>query len=428
TAGGGIRAAFWTGLVLDCLFEAPLDAPDLCARNAPREDESRSEAVIAASGVSGGSLGLVEYAAYLASRANGRPPTTGTWPEDRLGEDYLGATLAWGLFVEFPKTLLGTANGLDRAAVMECAWERSWASGACPKGERDEREGPLSLGLEELWERHPQVPLLLLNGTDVLHGCRFNASVLNAAATQPGGSCLSLHGFDPEGEDVEVFPATIDLADLLCSGGRDVRLSTAALLSARFSFVSPSGRMEECRAEGDAAAEVPPVVSNVVDGGYLETSGASTALELWRGLAGDVTEYNRLSPDSCVVPFFVQIDNGYDVPEGPSGEARLSEIGAPAAAFVTSARAHAVVARAASALEFGRPLPDVEVLSGARTLTDRWVRLRPLAHPGPRAPLGWALSETTMEDLRVQLATQNRAAVNRIRGWMTGDLRCEPRA
>jgi hypothetical protein len=52
---------------------------------------------------------------------------------------------------------------------------------------------------------------------------------------------------------------------------RDLRLSTAAHLSARFSYFSPAGRL--------------PTRHRIVDAGYYENSGCETALDLFRAIS-----------------------------------------------------------------------------------------------------------------------------------------------
>jgi hypothetical protein len=47
------------------------------------------------------------------------------------------------------------------------------------------------------------------------------------------------------------------------------------------------------------------------------------------------------------------------------------------------------------------------------------------AHPGVQAPLGWTLSQASIDDLREQLGIpENAAALEELRTWLDGDLRC----
>ena len=62
-------------------------------------------------------------------------------------------------------------------------------------------------------------------------------------------------------------------------GEANVRLSTAALLSARFPIISPAGHMHMDGKDNPRGDEV-------VDGGYFENSGLTTALDVAAALKG----------------------------------------------------------------------------------------------------------------------------------------------
>ena len=73
--------------------------------------------------------------------------------------------------------------------------------------------------------------------------------------------------------------------------GADIRLSTAAMLSARFPIISPAGIL---RASGDDETG-----DRVVDGGYFENAGLTTAMDV-------ASELRRLG----VVPVVLWVQNG----------------------------------------------------------------------------------------------------------------------
>lgn len=78
---------------------------------------------------------------------------------------------------------------------------------------------------------------------------------------------------------------------------------TAALLSARFIYVSPSGAVPGC----DATTPV-----HIVDGGYSDNNGAQSLVDLYtKALEPAVRAYNTAHPDTCVVPIYVHVANGY---------------------------------------------------------------------------------------------------------------------
>jgi hypothetical protein len=398
TEGGGIRAAYWTALTLDCLFPKP-GQPD--PRPSERCGRFRAENIFALSGVSGGAVGAVAWAAHYAEHG-----TSSDWVDERLGGDFLAPTVAWTLFADLPNALLGIKDfgifARDRAAVLERAWEREWP------------DGTLERGFYELSNDRPELPLLIVNGTSVQDGCRFNTSLLDAAVASAGPSgeeaevkaepedCLSVRAFERGRADrTWALASSKDLVDYLrCHGElleHDVRLSTAALLAARFPYVSPSGRITACQETG-----LHPTW--VVDGGYFDNTGASAIVEIWDALAPVVVAYNRQDTGVCLEPFLLQIDNHYADPPGPDPKKRTAEFQVPLKAVSGVRVGHEANARQASTEAFTQPdRPLLRTKDGEDFFVLRYAHVYPRAHPGTRAPLGWTLSETSMEDLQDQL-------------------------
>ena len=324
-----------------------------------------------------------------------------------LEADALSGSGAWWLFVEIPRAFLQFRSPTDRAGVLERGWERQW-----PNGE-------LGQGLLELWRTQHHQPLLLLNGTSVEDGCRFETSPLNAnvetrAGTPPG--CKSTEPFDATPPDVaspSVLPATRDLVDFLCNDTKDVRLSTAALLSGRFPFVNPSARVEgRCQYSGTKAP-----VAYVVDGGYLDTSGASPIVELMTDLQPLVDRWNGDTAHAgrCIVPVMIQIDNGF--PAGASRPPRRpGELLVPLKTLGATRGAREAESRIEAALLF----------AGAKGKPDHYAHFVNEAHPGPKAPLGWTQSQVSEDELVSQLTqAKNTQAFDEVRRWLRpGGLAC----
>jgi hypothetical protein len=414
TTGGGIRAAYWTDRVLDCAFE--IDPKSDCRDGARTHDFARSNRIFAASGISGGSLGLASYAAYLTAKK--RSGSQSDWVQQRLDGDALSPSGAWWLMVELPRAFLQFRSPTDRAGVLERGWERQWPG------------RQLSGGLFALW-RNQQAPLLLLNGTSVEDGCRFETSVLNGNVQTADGEVPGCHSSDPFDETVpadpsepppldrtrvagsSVLPATRDLVDYLCGGNVDVRLSTAALLSARFPFVNPSGRIERrCDLPGSRRP-----IAYVVDGGYLDTSGASPIVELMTKLGPMIDTWNGNPANSgrCIVP---QIDNGFDSAAARPSR-RPAELLVPLTASFATRLARAAEGRNGAALVFDQPVAGSPAVN-------RYARFVNQAHPGPHAPLGWTQSHESERELTGQLQQDlNRRALAEVRNWLKpGVLRC----
>lgn len=420
-AGGGVRAAYWTGLVLECVFHGK--GPDTCAnRTSPRPEAS----VFAAAGASGGSVGLANWVARLRTGDE-------TWLDD-LGDDSLSPTLAWALFVDLPNGFVKLDGFGDRAQVLERTWEQQWKGRDTsfgdlvhPTRKGPPSRGPLAAGLFEA-SSDDRVPLLVLGSTSVEDGCRFAVSVLDAnvggqRVAAPIEDCLSMRSFERTGAEGRLgrpLAATKDLDDYLCRN-RDLRLSTAALLSARFPYVSPSGRLVKCRdGSGDTA-------TYLVDGGYYDNTGASQLVELWSALEPIVARHNRAN-NTCIAPFVLEIDNHYGEEPGPEPDPRPQESQVPLQTVLGTRGAQEASARQSLAVAASLPFAEDRVVVGrGDAVVNRYARVLPRAHPGTRAPLGWALSEASQRDLKDELRSRdNLAAMRRVRRWLRGGLRCAP--
>jgi len=407
--GGGVRAAYWTALVLGCLVEKAHPCEDSGGAGVPRRD------LFAASGASGGSLGLVTYSAQRRN-VSVYPGS----PADYLHDDYLAATMARMLFVDFPNSFLRFQRFDDRAAVLEKGWERSWNKRGTPN--------PLKQGL---FAGGKDWPVLLLNGTSVIDGCRFESSSVETSSRIRGDiqpnqlvdGCLSLRRYEDPGSELYDLPAqriwplsgTKDLSSYLCPS-QDVRLSTAALLSARFPFVSPSGRV---RCENGPSAYV-------VDGGYWDNTASGTIIELYDHLLPKIADFNRGSSRFCVVPFLIQIDNHYQSAAGPGKEARPKELFVPTETLGNVRAGREADTREEAALLFSSPeFAPGQIANLPGEAQDRQAHIYPQAHPGIQAPLGWTLSKSAQIDLQRQLTTKiTNAEIDKVRSWFGPGLTC----
>lgn len=384
-SGGGIRAAYWTAAVLDCVFERDFAGTDPCGAPAGIDVmEARRSRFVVSSGISGGSLGLVTYNAHILT-----PDERPRWYRYLLDDDFLSPTLSRFLFIDVPNTFVRRSDVDDRAAVLEQSWERAWpgrTTSALARG---------FLATQAL----PRQPLTILNGFAVDSACRVAISRLDTNGRRGPEDCGRIDnepvapGEPAKGTDVAAaLDATSDLTDFLCRD-EDIRLSTAALLSARFPFVSPSGRLETCKA-GDGT-------TFVVDGGYRDTSAASTLTELWSKALAD-----KAAPPA--LPIFLQIDNGYDLAKAQQQDKRPNELAVP---FRGQQRAPGGIATAARQ-------------SAERLFDPYFFRITTKAHPGGEAPLGWVLSDASQQDLDDQLLL-NRNVIAKLRCVLDRGRQCE---
>jgi len=233
TAGGGIRAAYWTTTVLERLEK------DFEAEGGVRPY------LFAISGVSGGSVGATAFDAALAQRDESRckaGESACPFSTTFLTADFLAPALASLVFMDTLSSFLPDFGQGDRGTALEKTFES--ASG-----------GLLTRPFLSLFPykkdstvkgQAPWRPILLLNATHMETGKRIIT-----------GHVLI---------ERNVF---IDSLDALHVSGKDVRASTAAHNSARFTYISPAGDLRNKH-------------GSVIDGGYFENYGALSALELAR--------------------------------------------------------------------------------------------------------------------------------------------------
>jgi hypothetical protein len=437
TAGGGIRSAYWTGLVLDCLFAPSPHEPNCIA---PGLDKS---SVFVASGISGGSLGLAVDRALEG--------TDRTF-KDVLDRDLLSPDVAALAFRDLPNSLLRLEpRGQDRAAVME----RTWESAAGSLGQGFFASARDADGV-------PRFPLLMLNSATVDDGCRVSGSPLTASTSvqlgpqPPSGTetCLSLTPFDPGRDQAyapgnsEALAGSKDLYDLSCTAmttpvgpmapgmpvgatpaRHDLRMSTVALLSARFPFVSPTGALTSCG--------VPQHRTFALDGGLLESSAVSPLTELWARLSGRVSQINQ-DKDSgfCIEPRLLMLDNGYSPAASTGDVTRPQELAAPTTGLSLFSSTKDARLEQAAALAFDHAFGTIGCRGsdGAALPVNRVAspvaHIVPTVRPGPHAPLGWSLSQFARHDLDDQLqSSANLCQVALVRSWfhltpVNGTIRC----
>jgi hypothetical protein len=239
TAGGGIRAAYWTATILEGLekdFEA--------------EGGSVRPYLFAISGVSGGSVGATAFEAALTQRdenqckAGKQSDEACPLATDFLKEDFLAPALASLFFRDTPSSFLPDFGQDDRGATLERTFEH--ASGGLLARPFLNLFSYKEAAITNGGTTPPWRPVLLLNATHEETGNRIITG--------------------PVQIDRNVFLDSLDALHVL---RKDVRASTAAHNSARFTYVSPAGDL----GNGNGS---------VIDGGYFENYGALSALELAR--------------------------------------------------------------------------------------------------------------------------------------------------
>lgn len=407
--GGGVRAAYWTAAGLDAMV-----AQVPCS----------TTSTLLSGGASGGSVGLA--VARFAP-----PGEAADQVRDLAGPTALAAG-AVGLFtrdlayaatgvpasprgdtaVDERLALTGNQGWADRPALMEAVWE---ADVPALRGSFVVAPGPAARPSGHL----------VLTSTSVGTGCRLVVSQLDLGPAATTTGCAGLG--QPVAGSVDLLGAYPCLGPLPAS--------TAALLSGRFPFVTPSGVLPACGGSP---------MDQVVDGGYVENTGIGTVVDLserWLPLvrAHNTAELLGAGRPTLVVPVVVYLDNGTGsdftvpsvqvadellVPWTANGRARTQQSSAP----TLLQRADALVATpglvdgallAGTACGEQRLAAELCALAdAARQEIDRWrewpvVVVHQSTTPSVTAPLGWVLSEDSMrtmdQALREQALTRCRA-------------------
>ena len=383
TEGGGIRAAYWTATVLGGIQDANSNfAPHLFAISA----------------VSGGSLGAAVFDALLAEPN----PSSFKFKDkahDILSQDFLSPTLAAMLYPDLVQRFLPfPIPYFDRGRALELGWEKAW---------RDTiRNDRFASSFVELWPANSPkwIPSLFLNGTSVEKGNRIITSNLH----------LTNVFLDAEDAADKIAQHSLPITKAGCH----IPLSTAAHMSARFTFVSPAGRF--------------PDGSHIVDGGYFENSAATTALEIVTRIK-DICAHDRIANVDVKVIMIsndprkgsIAIAPAKPGPE-PSGPKRtkpvttngqfLGEVTAPLYTLLNTRNARGTYAQKAIGREQRRfkvgvtaaPSETEETQPATKDII--YFTLRDTNVP---LPLGWMLSAAAAKTMQDQLPLDDDVVHNR---------------
>lgn len=344
--GGGIFAAYHAALTLSRLQDL---SPNFASH------------VFAISGVSGGSLGATVFSSLVktdqvachdgilpAIRQNFlNPESLEAKAHCLLGQDFLSPLLAAGLFPDFVQRFLPSipflSEALDRARGLEYAFEHAWVAKDWekinPLASRYKQQNisnPLTKSYYEHWNSTGKAPALVFNTTVVETGER-----------------LLVSPFTFNTSDLR-FPVLRDISTVACPADKEkdykekghypinFRLSTAAILSARFPLVTPVAWFSRCNHEDNSLKKI----YHLADGGYFENSGFSTAFEIGERLKKisiDPKYKQKVSTPFKIV--YLAITDNYFTEVNLRG---LNEIASPFFAFTNSreARGRSVVEKA----------------------------------------------------------------------------------
>lgn len=348
--GGGIRAAYITAVTLGRIA-------DRCPAAANR--------IFAVSGVSGGSVGAAVYAGAVHAdpldpadrRCDMSPAEPGAYEAriDRVfRRDHLSPVLSRMLFPDTLQRFLPfPVNAFDRQLGLEYSLESAF--------EAEFSAPTLSSPFYSIapGDDTPSTPYLFLNTTSVETGDRVFASRIYPLNNE--------FNYTRSFEDVRW---TIDMP-----------LSAAAGASARFPYLSPTGRIDN----GDAT-------ERFVDGGYFDNSGAATIMEVYASLrampAEDVGD---------ILVIHIGAEPGFD--GNATTRKGLDEVLGPLRAILNT--------------RTSRTRYTMQALENATRAStkgpDELLRVQ-ISDAGVPIPLGWFLSQRAADEMRRQLSIRSSEA------------------
>ncbi len=409
--GGGIRAAYWTAAALD-IFRGAVPVQDGSVSWGTRQQPNPCATALFAGGASGGAVGLTvarfagDGLAHDGAVAMAAPEALGAATNGLFVRDTAYAATGIPFFgaPTYSDTDAEQPRWLDRAGLIEQSWERT--SGL---------SGPFLPGSADPATSAP-TGSLVLNSTRVADGCRMWVSQIRLA-TGDQDSCAYSTG-TPAGDTVDLLGALGSGADptppaqVRCLGS--LTAATGTMLASRFPFVTPSGVVGPCAAQDE---------QQLVDGGYVENSGLGTIVDLAPQWQSEVQRRNgealRLGGPTVdlIVPVVMYFDNGTGGDLAARPTPATPEILVPS---TTSGRAKAALvdtpallrngARLVATSELGGPggaLPadlatEIEKLRGSSGV----VVVQQSTFPAVTAPLGWVLSQQSMDTMDRALGLQ----------------------
>ena len=404
--GGGIRAAEWTVQAMQRL------ASDPCAQHA----------VAFSSGVSGGAVGLTLLRfnsnpdRVAAAISNSRALSYGLI--GLLVRDFTYA----GTGIPLPALDHGTgAHWIDRGALIEDAWDA-----AAPEQAPRTWQGLQFIGETpgKVQTKQPITGPLILNSMSVGNACRVWVSEIKLMLEAPETAASSDgrldcdHAGTPGLRSVDLisrygaFGSAEDPADGKNRCLYGLRASTAAMLAARFPYVTPSGHVGECARAGGGVAPL----DQLVDGGYLENTGLGTINDLsdiWlpRVRRWNTEELQKPQP-KLIVPLVAYLDNATGTDKNAPKRELTNEFLLPPLAKL-HAGSNATADEASLQRASDLVAPDQVCPAGSTfctaavsTIEGRIYAIYPASRPQISAPLGWVLSGVSREAIAAALNQQ----------------------
>ncbi|HTL09720.1 MAG TPA: hypothetical protein VL307_15715 [Chitinophagaceae bacterium] len=292
--GGASRSAYWVASVLGSIEDSSIR----------RGQERFSEHIFCLSGTSGGGVGVAAFYSLL-KHASKNDSTVGYANASRqfLQQDFLTYTLARMLgpdYFNYIPVIGWLVPNKDRADALESAFEKA----------SDTSHYKLQFNntyFDECVTQKNQyngLPILCVNTTRVQDG---SPAVLSSIQFSDS-----------------LFNKRVDVTQLL-PPNTSIRLSTAAIMGARFPYMSPAGKIEQHFKKRDSSnGKTDSVKAHFfVDGGYFDNSGAGVVQEMIRAILkiADSTK-DKLAREQLRKLKIVVLH----ITNSPQGNARVSPI------------------------------------------------------------------------------------------------------
>lgn len=401
--GGGLRASYWSAVVLS---ELEKKMPGI------------HHYIFSLAGVSGGSVGNVFYTAALANyqvcRASRQYNCSLQAPLLKaVGKDYLSAVVTSFIhndliyrFLPIPFYPLER----DRAQVLEQDWERGFAASYAENSKIN-----LAMGFQALYQHS-------------ISNNNWLPLILSMSSHQETGRRIITAPFPVE---PQIF---IDQGDIyarrdLRTGDHkllaDMNLSTVALNAARFPYITPAGTLNKQSIDSNMPK------GHILDGGYHENYGALATANMLRHLSllpnkvsSTVQNGSDQTQPILFLPIVILITND---PSRIAKEFKITPddwlksktwpvegITGPIQGTVSTLRAHTMGAVKQLGVLQQRQLADLTTsLDNQPSPCGAWLNkyqgvmhfvLGRIENTDQQVPLGWWLSETSKEHMQHQFS------------------------
>ena len=414
--GGGIHAAYWTATVLDGL-EAAFKTKDVTR---PLE-----KSILLMSSASGGSVAMGNWIENHAQYGDA-PSVVGRQPLHEAANQPALEAVAWGLLhTDLWRMLFPFGKfSHDRAWFLEQAnLAGLYVTNHPPQtGESldDEEIDEHWNSVRTLAELKPQfassggssvphIPAFSLNASVVETGERFLLS--NYVPSQLG---------PPVGDPLAILPWHSALSFFRQYPQQDLRISTAARLSANFPYVSPVARADVEGLCTNNGGNPRCGTFHLADGGYYDNDGVSSAIEfLWLAFGEAAPPYDSKTPMKRVL--LIQIrdsplpaetkDLAANFENSSSKKREISQVLAPVTTVYNSWHVSETTRNQRELSALQAALPGVNLRTVAFSFPGNPVsRLWPSKSPG-NTTLNWRLTREDQNEIRNQWRVQSVCAV-----------------